>query len=66
MPRQKTHKGISKRFKVTASGKAKHKKANRGHILGPKTSKRKRHLRQDGVVTGVNAKVIVDALRPGA
>ena len=42
MPRQKTHKGISKRFKVTASGKAKHRKANRGHILGPKTSKRKR------------------------
>jgi large subunit ribosomal protein L35 len=66
MPRQKTHKGISKRFKVTASGKAKHKKANRGHILGPKTSKRKRHLRQDGVVTGANAKVIVDALRSGA
>jgi large subunit ribosomal protein L35 len=65
MPRQKTHKGISKRFKVTASGKAKHRKANRGHILGPKTSKRKRHLRQDGVVSGANAKTIVDALRPG-
>jgi large subunit ribosomal protein L35 len=65
MPRQKTHKGISKRFKVTASGKAKHRKANRGHILGPKTSKRKRHLRQDGVVAGVTAKVIVEALRPG-
>ena len=65
MPRQKTHKGISKRFKVTASGKAKHKKANRGHILGPKTSKRKRHLRGDGVVTGTMAAKIVDALRPG-
>jgi large subunit ribosomal protein L35 len=65
MPRQKTHKGISKRFKVTASGKAKHRSPNRGHILGPKTPKRKRHLRQDGVVTGVAAKTIVEALRPG-
>ncbi len=65
MPRQKTHKGIAKRFKVTASGKAKHRSANRGHILGPKTPKRKRHLRQDGVVDGANAKTIVKALRPG-
>ncbi|MFM7925923.1 MAG: 50S ribosomal protein L35, partial [Planctomycetaceae bacterium] len=25
MPKQKTHKGIKRRFKVTASGKAKHR-----------------------------------------
>ena len=65
MPRQKTHKGMSKRFRVTASGKAKHRKANRGHILGKKTSKRKRHLRADGVVAGLTAKKIVESLRPG-
>jgi large subunit ribosomal protein L35 len=65
MPKQKTHKGIKKRFAVTARGKAKHRKANRGHFLGPKTGKRKRQLRQDGVLTGVNARMIVDALRPG-
>lgn len=65
MPRQKTHKGISKRFRVTASGKAKHRKANRGHMLGPKSGKRKRHLRADGVVSGVEAARIVEALRPG-
>ncbi len=42
MPKQKTHKGIRKRFKVTANGKVKHKKAFRGHKLGRKTSKRNR------------------------
>jgi large subunit ribosomal protein L35 len=56
---------MSKRFKVTASGKAKHRKANRGHILGKKSPKRKRHLRADGVVDGVTAHKIVEALRPG-
>lgn len=65
MPKQKTHKAIAKRFKVTANGKAKHRKAFRGHILGPKSGNRKRHLRQDGVITGPNAKLIVEALRPG-
>ncbi len=64
MPKQKTHKGMKKRFSVTANGKAKHRKAFRGHILGKKSGNRKRHLRQDGVVTGVFAKGIVDALRP--
>ena len=34
MPKQKTHKGMKKRFTVTATGKAKHRKANRGHRLG--------------------------------
>ncbi len=65
MPKQKTHKGISKRFKVTASGKAKHRKANRGHIMSKKGGKKVRHLRQDGVVDGAFARKIVDALRPG-
>ncbi|REJ72791.1 MAG: 50S ribosomal protein L35 [Planctomycetota bacterium] len=65
MPKQKTHKGMQKRFKVTASGKAKHRKAFRGHILGKKSGNRKRHLRQDGIITGPRAAVIRDALRPG-
>jgi large subunit ribosomal protein L35 len=64
MPKQKTHKGIKKRFKLTASGKAKHRKAFRGHKLSHKNAKRKRQLRQDNVVTGVRAEMILDALRP--
>jgi large subunit ribosomal protein L35 len=65
MPKQKTHKGMSKRFKVTATGKIKHRKAFRGHKLSHKSAKRKRGLRQDGVITGADAKIIRDALLPG-
>lgn len=65
MPKQKTHKAMQKRFKVTASGKVKHRKAFRGHILGKKSGNRKRRLRRDGIITGVIAREIVDALRPG-
>ncbi len=65
MPKHKTHKGMRKRFKVTASGKVKHKSAFRGHILGKKSGNRKRHLRQDGVLEGQAAAKIADALRPG-
>ncbi len=66
MPKQKTHKGMAKRFKLTAKGKAKHKSAYRGHLLSHKNGKRRRTLRQDGVIEGTVAKTIADALRPGA
>ena len=56
---------MKKRFKVTASGKAKHRKAFRGHKLSNKSGKRCRQLRIDGVVTGKEAATIVEALRPG-
>jgi large subunit ribosomal protein L35 len=65
MVKHKSHKGMRKRFKVTATGKVKHKKAFRGHILGKKSGNRKRHLRQDGVLVGVAANEIAAALRPG-
>lgn len=65
MSKQKTHKGMKKRFSVTASGKVKHRKAFRGHILGKKSGSRKRHLRQDGVITGTIAKKIANCLKPG-
>ena len=64
MPKQKTHKGIKKRFTVTASGKAKHRKAFRGHLLSGKSGKRKRNLRQDGVLENYQAKTVLEALRP--
>ncbi|MEP3481417.1 MAG: 50S ribosomal protein L35 [Fuerstiella sp.] len=64
MPKQKTHKGMKRRFKITAKGKAKHRSAYRGHLLSGKSSKRKRHLRNSGVAEGKDAKNILDALRP--
>ncbi|MBS0261199.1 MAG: 50S ribosomal protein L35 [Planctomycetes bacterium] len=65
MPKQKTHKGMKKRFKLTASGKAKARKRGRGHLLSGKTSKRKRHLRQDAVIGGVWAKTVREGLAAG-
>ncbi len=51
MPKMKTHKGAAKRFKMTASGKVRRNKAFKSHILTKKTSKRKRRLRQPGLVS---------------
>ncbi len=65
MPKQKTHKGMQKRFKITGTGKAKHKNAFRGHKLQSKSAKRKLGLRQDNVITGKEAVTIANALRPG-
>lgn len=65
MPKQKTHKGMKKRFKLTATGKIKHKSAFRGHILSSKSAKRKRNLRNDNVVTGTQAVTIAAGLAPG-
>jgi len=45
MPKLKTHRGAAKRFKVTASGRIKHRSAFRSHGFTNKTTKSKRHLR---------------------
>ena len=66
MPKQKTHKGMAKRFKLTAKGKVKHRKAFRGHKLSNKNARRRRRLRGDGVIVGTNAAKIAEALRPGS
>lgn len=50
MPKMKSHKGAKKRFKVTGTGKVRRYKAFKSHILTKKTSKRKRRLRQAGIV----------------
>jgi large subunit ribosomal protein L35 len=49
--KMKTHKGAAKRFKLTGSGKVRRYKAYKSHILTKKTSKRKRRLRQGGLVS---------------
>jgi len=50
MPKLKTHKGASKRFKVTATGKIKRSKAFGSHLLTKKSSKRRRNLKQSTLV----------------
>jgi large subunit ribosomal protein L35 len=44
MPKQKTHKGLKKRVKITASGKVRRKKAGMGHLMSSKNAKRRRQL----------------------
>jgi len=56
MPKMKTHRGAAKRFKVTGSGKIKRAKAFKSHILEKKTAKRKRALRQAGLVSNSDYK----------
>jgi large subunit ribosomal protein L35 len=50
MPKVKSKSGAKKRFKVTASGKVKHKKAFLMHKLSCKTEGQKRNLKQRGVL----------------
>ncbi len=45
MPKQKTHKGTKKRFRVTATGKIKHRSAGTSHLAARKNQKRIRKLR---------------------
>lgn len=45
MPKQKTHKGTKKRFRVTATGKVKHRQSGTSHLAARMSHKRKRNLR---------------------
>lgn len=45
MPKQKTHKGVKKRFRLTANGKVKHRQSGTSHLAARMTHKRKRMLR---------------------
>lgn len=63
MPKMKSHSGAQKRFKVTANGKVKRKKAGKSHILTKKTTKRKRHLRKDTTVHSADEKRIKKLLK---
>jgi large subunit ribosomal protein L35 len=44
MPKNKTHSGASKRFKVTGSGKIMRERAGRRHLLEHKPSSKTRRL----------------------
>lgn len=56
MPKQKTHKGLSKRVKITATGKAKHKRTGGGHLMSGKNAKRRRRVSSTAVMTSAMAK----------
>ena len=55
MPKQKTHKGAAKRFKVTGTGKVTRNQSGKRHILTKKSTKRKRGLRATNFVRAEDA-----------
>ncbi|MBK9741123.1 MAG: 50S ribosomal protein L35 [Actinobacteria bacterium] len=58
MPKQKTHSGAKKRFKVTGAGKVMREQANRRHLLEVKSSKRMRKLATDQPVAPADVKKV--------
>ena len=56
MPKQKTHSGSKKRFKITGSGKIMKQQAGMRHNLEVKSSKRKARLNEDQVLAKADAK----------
>ena len=46
MPKLKTHKGMKKRFKISATGKVSHKRCGSSHLMSHKSGKRVRRLRK--------------------
>lgn len=62
MPKQKTHKGLASRVKVTARGKVKHKRTNAGHLMSVKEGKRKRKFRRGQTMSKANARRAIEAL----
>ena len=58
MPKQKTHKGLRKRVKITATGKVRHKRAGGGHLMSGKNAKRRRRVSTSSIMKSATAKKV--------
>ncbi|MBN6778454.1 50S ribosomal protein L35 [Pseudoclavibacter alba] len=58
MPKQKTHSGTKKRFKITGTGKIMKQQAGMRHNLEVKAPGRKARLNQDQVLSKADSKVV--------
>ncbi len=58
MPKMKTNSGAAKRFRKNGAGKFKRGQSHRRHILTKKSTKRKRHLRDDKQVHESDTKML--------
>ena len=58
MPKNTTHSGAKKRFRITGSGKVMREQANKRHLLEHKSSRRKRRLSADLVVSAADVRKI--------
>ena len=64
MPKMKTHSGTKKRFRKTAGGKLRGRRANASHILEKKSPGRKRRLGRPSEISRADGKRI-DSLLAG-
>ena len=58
MTKQKTHKGLTKRVKITGSGRLKRKRSGGGHLMSGKNAKRRRRIAGSAIMTGASAKTV--------
>lgn len=58
MPKLKSNRGAKKRFRISARGKVKHKRAYLRHILTSKGTHQKRHLRKAGLLPKAEAQMV--------
>ena len=65
MPKQKTHKGLRCRVRVTRNGKVIRRKAGKSHLMSSKSGKRRRQLRRQISVEGKYARTIKSQLAGG-
>ena len=54
MSKQKTHKGLAKRVKVTGTGKVRRYRSGASHLMSTKNAKRRRRLASSTLVKGAN------------
>ncbi len=64
MPKLKSHSGAKKRFKFTARGKVRHKKAGARHLLQGMSSSRSRQLRRPTTIENSNEARVIKRLLP--
>jgi len=62
MPKQKTHKGLLKRVKVTGSGKVKRRRCNGSHLMSTKNAKRRHRIGSSAIVGGLVGRTIKSQL----
>ena len=65
MPKMKTHSGAKKRFRKTATGKLRGRRAYSTHILEKKSPKRKRHFRRPVEISRPDSKRVRTLLGGG-
>ncbi|MEM0982947.1 MAG: bL35 family ribosomal protein [Planctomycetota bacterium] len=56
MGKNKPHKGLLKRVRISKTGKVRHRKAYHQHLRSHKTGKRLRHLRMDAILSDAESK----------